>query len=573
MVLPRGIKYSSRCKRPCSQRVSPLGTETFVYDNLNRLTDQKLDSVIYAHVNYDSYSRVDNVTYPAAGSQKLQYTRDALGRTTVYTYTMGNGTTTVSDTVTKTQSNQTATDVVASGANSLWYNYSYDTAGRLTGMTPGPHTYSYGFGTQNTTTCGTGTGKNANSGKNSNRTTQTIDGTTTNFCYDYADRLIGSSDALYNGGDYDTHGNMTSLGTGSTPLRLCYDSSDRNSCMTQRNSSGTGFAMYYNRDVQGRVVARFKNTLTNWTASAAGDYYYGFTGSSDTPDFVRDVNWAVLEKNLQLPGGVLLTIRPAQSGNAQKQYSMPNIHGDTFLTTDAAGINTSNGNGPASSFTYDGFGNILSGSTFPANADHASYAYVGQHQKLTESEYAVTPMQMGARLYIPGIGRFMSVDPIEGGTPSSYVYPADPINEFDLTGTIGFKKWFRDRWSNTNSGIAKVQRQTAKVNAWCDRGYWNGVGCNAGLMAATMGRGKRGGSAKEFGLKIKIVPKGYGQRIPPQKVPFESHGQPAYKKGNKYITPDVDSHKGGAWKMIEMRNGQPNRLGTYNEDLTVRIGD
>jgi RHS repeat-associated protein len=418
-----------------TQRVSPLGTETYVYDNLNRMTDQKLDNVIYAHINYDSFSRVDNVTYPSAGSMKLQYARDALGRTNAYTYTMGNGTTAVSDTVTKTQSNQTTTDVVASGANSLWYNYSYDTVGRLTGTTVGANTLSYGFGTESST-CNSVAGNNTNAGKNSNRTTQTINGVTTTFCYDQADRLMSSSNALYNGGDYDSHGNMTSVGTGTTPLRLCYDSSDRNTCMTQRDSNGNGVAMYYNRDVQGRVVARFKNTLTNWNAAAAGDYYYGFTGSGDTPDFVRDVNWAVSEKNLQLPGGVLLTIKPLLTGNAQKQYSLPNAHGDTLLTTDAAGTNTSTGNGPASTFTYDPFGQVLSGSTLPANADQGSYGWVGQNEKLTETIFALVPIQMGARVYIPALARFLQVDPVEGGTPSNYVYPPDPMNDFDLNGNL-----------------------------------------------------------------------------------------------------------------------------------------
>jgi YD repeat-containing protein len=252
-----------------TQRVSPLGTETFVYDNLNRLTDQKLDSTTYAHISYDSYSRKDYITYPAAGSQKLQYARDAFGRINTYTYTMGNGTTAVSDTVTRTQSSQITTDVVTSGSSSLWYTYGYDMAGRLTSADIGPHAYSYGFGAESSA-CNSIAGNNANAGKNSNRTTQTIDGVTTTFCYDQADRLMSSSDAFYNGGDFDTHGNMTSLGTGTTPLRLCYDSSDRNTCMTQRNSSGTGIAMYYNRDATGRIVARFKNTLTNWDAVSRG---------------------------------------------------------------------------------------------------------------------------------------------------------------------------------------------------------------------------------------------------------------------------------------------------------------
>jgi filamentous hemagglutinin len=62
---------------------------------------------------------------------------------------------------------------------------------------------------------------------------------------------------------------------------------------------------------------------------------------------------------------------------------------------------------------------------------------------------------------------------------------------------------------------------------------------------------------------------GFTKRIPPQKAPFNSHGQPVFQAGNKYITPDVDGHSGGVWKMFD-RNGT--RLGTYDAKL-VRIGN
>ncbi len=65
------------------------------------------------------------------------------------------------------------------------------------------------------------------------------------------------------------------------------------------------------------------------------------------------------------------------------------------------------------------------------------------------------------------------------------------------------------------------------------------------------------------------------------KIKKLSNGQPVFKKGRRYITPDVGSgngmgsHNGGVWKMadsVENLAKRETRMGTYDANLN-RIGD
>jgi RHS repeat-associated protein len=184
-------------------------------------------------------------------------------------------------------------------------------------------------------------------------------------------------------------------------------------------ASGVTPTVSYSRDGASRIVQRSVN----------GDVAarYSYTGSGDTSELTLDSTGTVIEATLTMAGGAVFTWR-----NTAGVWSFPNLHGDIAAVTDAVGVKQ----GPTRG--YAPFGQPLTGNStgeLDNSAGQFDYGWHGAAQRPAEHQSGTHALiEMGARPYDPTTGRFLQVDPIEGGTDNDYVYVNDPINQTDLDG-------------------------------------------------------------------------------------------------------------------------------------------
>ena len=374
------ITYSSTSGLPTKLEDSGAGTFTASYDAEGNLVDRTLPDGLTAETTYSPASEPVHLTYTKEGN-------------------CGESCTWLDEGVERSVFGQILTD-----KNTLAEDkYTYDNAGRL-------------IEAQETPSGGSCTTRSYVYDADSNRTSMTTrepegggcsseGGTIQKYSYDAADRLEGE------GLTYDSFGRITNLPgefAGGEGLETGYFATNMVASQSQGAVTNT-----YELDATLRQDAR-----TQTGGSLEGREVLHFDGGGDSPAWTaRGETWT---RNIAGMGGELVGV---EEKGSQATLQLTNLHGDVVATAESSPTATK----LKATSRFDEFGNPMPGTV-------GRFGWLGGKARRTELASGV--IQLGARSYVPEIGRFLTPDPIPGGSANPYDYALqDPINNFDLNGT------------------------------------------------------------------------------------------------------------------------------------------
>ncbi|MGW9436363.1 DNRLRE domain-containing protein [Streptomyces sp. NPDC055607] len=384
--------------RPLKVTDSVPSSTTYTYDATGR-TKTVTDSVAGTFTpSYDPDGELTGETLP--GGYRLALSSDTEGNQTGVAYADAAGNTVLSDTADITVRGQQAGHTQTDGSTTET-EFAYDTFGHLVRAADrtaqGCTTRAYAFDANSNRTGLTTTSDDCDGA------TADASSTTVSHTYDSGDRLTASGVA------YDAFGRTTATG-GTT---LTYFVND----VVRSETVGTNRTLW-SLDATGRLArSTAQSRAADGTWSTTGTTTDHYNCECESPAWTQHSSGAISRNVADVSGSLLAT---TTAGGTVLQMS--NLHGDVAvrLPLDTSVAPTVQ--------RYDEYGNPLAGTAA------ATYGWLGAYERDSGTLSGIT--LMGARLYDPATGRFLSVDPVYSGSCNSYDYAcADPQNKYDLAGT------------------------------------------------------------------------------------------------------------------------------------------
>jgi RHS repeat-associated protein len=398
------------------------GTQTATYDATTGFQTKLVDSAAGTFMaTYDAEGSMLTEGYP--NGMMAKYVHDPTGQATALEYVKTTHCTEkctwFSDTVTPSIHGQ----VVAQASTLSTQAYVYDAAGRLTQVQQTPNgkgcttrLYAYDEDTNRTSLTTREPGPKGEC--------QTTGGTVEKHSYDSADRLVDS------GAGYSTFGNLTALpaaDAGGSELTSAYYVDNQLQSQTQN-----GQTIGYSLDPAGRTLETIE------TGTKASDVISHYAGPSNFPAWTTNTS-SETTRSIPAINGQLAAV---QNNTETPVLQLSNLHGDIIATAYLSETATE----LASKADTSEFG-------VPTTSLPPKYSWLGAIELPTELPSGV--VAMGARSYVPQLGRFLQPDPIPGGSANAYAYTfGDPVNTSDPSGA--FAGWFEEFAAKNATQVAEA---------------------------------------------------------------------------------------------------------------------
>jgi RHS repeat-associated protein len=390
------------------------GTETYTYSNITGLLTELLSeygtSKVAFTAAYDTEGNLLTEGYP--NGMNANYAYNAAGEATGLEYLKTThcttGCTWYQEAVVPSVHGQDLYKSNTVAGTTATDNYSYDAASRLTQVQERPAgkgctTRVYGYDTDtNRTSLVTrepgAEGKCATEGGVEERHT-----------YDEADRLTDT------GTTYNALGSITALPAtdagGKEPSEELTSSYYTDSQLESQTQNGQTIG--YKLDPSGRTLE-----TVSTGKPVVSDVINHYAGAESSPAWSQNTTTGEWTRNISGISG----FAAVQVNGATPVLQLSDLHGDTIARAALSETETK----LLSSTAITEYG-------VPTTTKPERYSWLGGEMLATELSSGV--IDMGARSYVPQLGRFLQTDPVPGGSANAYAYVfGDPVNASDPSG-------------------------------------------------------------------------------------------------------------------------------------------